>query len=123
MHIHVISKDTNFDSKHEPVLQYVTPSNEIAYRGKELRLWCIFGGTPLPTISWTRLTGSLPNDRISFENYGKTLVIKHVDFEDAGNYQCQAFNGVGLSKSHVIAVQVQAKPRFKIEPEIQNKGT
>ncbi len=62
----------------------------------------------------------MPIQRISFENYGKTLVIKHVDFEDAGRYQCQATNNVGRPKFHTIKVEVQAKPRFKVEPEIQN---
>lgn len=97
-----------------------TGNNEVAYRGKELRLWCIFGGTPLPKIQWTRLDTAMPKDRITYENYGKTLVIKHVDFEDAGQYQCQATNGVGQTQSQIIRVQVQAKPRFKVEPEIQN---
>merc|ERR1719412_3508020 len=27
-----------------------------------------------------------------------------------------------MSKSHTIRIQIQAKPRFKIEPEIQNKA-
>ena len=95
-------------------------TNEVAYRGKELRLWCIFGGTPLPEITWNRLDGDLPKDRIMYENYRKTLVIKHVDFEDAGRYQCTASNFAGRPKTHQIQVQVHAKPRFKVEPEIQN---
>lgn len=32
-------------NKHEPVLQYVTRKNEVAYRGKRAELFCIFGGT------------------------------------------------------------------------------
>lgn len=32
-------------NKHEPVLQYVTKKNEVAYRGKRAELFCIFGGT------------------------------------------------------------------------------
>ena len=44
-----------------------------------------------------------------------------MDFEDEGLYQCEATNGIGQnSKTHQIQVQVQAKPRFKIEPEIHN---
>ena len=56
---------------HEPTKQYVTDKNEVAYRGKDLRLWCIFGGTPLPTITWTRIGKELQEDRILYENYGK----------------------------------------------------
>jgi hypothetical protein len=55
------------------------------------------------------------------ENYGKTLIIRHVDFEDEGLYQCEASNAIGQTpKRHQIQVEVQAKPRFKVEPEIQN---
>lgn len=32
-------------NKYEPVLQYVTRKNEVAYRGKRAELFCIFGGT------------------------------------------------------------------------------
>ena len=53
------------------MLQYVTNKNEVAYRGKDLKLWCIFGGTPLPTIKWTRIGQELPQDRIMHENYGE----------------------------------------------------
>ena len=37
-------------NKHQPMKQYVTRKNHIAYRGKEVKMWCIFGGTPLPEI-------------------------------------------------------------------------
>lgn len=36
---------TGSQNKHEPVLQYVTRKNEVAYRGKRAELYCIFGGT------------------------------------------------------------------------------
>lgn len=41
-------------------------------------------GTPLPEIRWRKQGGALPWGRTTYDNYGKTLVIKHVDFEDAG---------------------------------------
>jgi len=78
-----------------------------------------FTGTPLPEIRWRKQGGALPWGRTTYDNYGKTLVIKHVDFEDAGEYTCEASNGVGLAKSHSVALEVLAKPRFLIEPQIQ----
>ena len=84
-----------------------------------MKLWCIYGGTPLPEIRWRKQGGALPWGRTTFDNYGKTLVIKHVDFADAGDYTCEASNGVGLAKSHSIELKVLAKPRFILEPEIQ----
>ena len=32
-------------NRHEPVLQYVSRKNEVAYRGEKRELYCIFGGT------------------------------------------------------------------------------
>lgn len=70
-----------------------------------MKLWCVFGGTPLPEIRWRKQGGALPWGRTTYDNYGKTLVIKHVDLEDAGDYTCEASNGVGLAKSYSINLQ------------------
>lgn len=51
----------------------------------------------------------LPLDRVDYENYGKTLVIRYVDFEDEGNYECEASNGVGTAKSYSMNVDVQGE--------------
>ncbi|TRY75568.1 hypothetical protein TCAL_04520 [Tigriopus californicus] len=121
VHLQVIQSGSSagLQNKHEPVKQYCSKRNEVTYRGKEMKLWCIYGGTPLPEIRWRKQGGALPWGRTTFDNYGKTLVIKHVDFEDEGDYTCEASNGVGLAQSYSINLKVLAKPRFLIEPEIQ----
>ncbi|XP_012258678.2 neuroglian isoform X2 [Athalia rosae] len=106
-------------NKHEPVKQYVTRKNEVALRGKKVELYCIYGGTPLPQIIWNKNGQILnPSDRITQGNYGKSLVIKHVNFEDEGQYTCEASNGVGDAKSYSVNLQVLAVPYFTVEPEI-----
>ena len=84
-----------------------------------MKIWCIYGGTPLPEIRWRKQGGKLPWGRTTFDNYGKTLVIKHVDFQDAGDYTCEASNGVGLTQSYSINLEVLAKPKFLVEPKVQ----
>ena len=37
-----------------------------------------------PLSRWTKKGGALPQGRTTYDNYGKTLVIKHVDFDDEG---------------------------------------
>jgi hypothetical protein len=47
----------------------------------------------------------LPPD-VEYDNYGKTLKIKNVDFTDEGNYDCDASNGVGSPLSHSVHLAV-----------------
>ncbi|CAG0885603.1 unnamed protein product [Darwinula stevensoni] len=107
-------------SKHSPVKQYVSRKNFVAYRGKKAELWCIYGGTPLPEITWQKRGGPLPYGRFTTTNYGKTLVFKYVDYEDEGTYECFASNGVGTAQSYSISLHVEAKPEFTVEPQTVN---
>ncbi|XP_067001681.1 neuroglian isoform X2 [Anabrus simplex] len=108
-------------NKYPPVKQYVTRKNEVALRGKRAELYCIFGGTPLPQIVWSKNGKPIQSsDHKQQGNYGKSLIIKHADFEDEGTYTCEASNGVGEAKSYSINLQVMAIPYFTVEPEIIN---
>ncbi|XP_014218547.1 neuroglian isoform X2 [Copidosoma floridanum] len=108
-------------NKREPVKQYVSRKNEVAHRGKKIELFCIYGGTPLPLTTWYKNGQKLqPNDRVTEGNYGKTLVIKHVNFEDKGTYSCDVSNGVGSAQSNSINLEVRSVPYFTVEPEIIN---
>ncbi|KAK2722794.1 hypothetical protein QYM36_003103 [Artemia franciscana] len=112
------SGNSAVQNRHEPVQQYVSRKNMVGYRGERVELWCVFGGTPLPQIKWNKRGGALTSSRVDYTNYGKTLVIKSVDFEDEGSYECGASNGVGSPKSYSITLEVQAKPYFTVEPEV-----
>ncbi|XP_063975708.1 neuroglian-like isoform X2 [Diachasmimorpha longicaudata] len=106
-------------NKRQPVVQYLSKPNEVALRGKKVELFCIFGGTPLPETVWMKNGVRIkPNDRVNHGNYGKSLIIKHVNFDDEGSYSCEAFNGVGKPGTHSIDLKVVAVPYFTAEPEI-----
>lgn len=108
-------------NKHAPELQYVSRRNEVALRGKKVELYCIFGGTPLPQILWTKNGQRIPSSqRVTQDNYGKTLVIKRASFEDGGSYTCEASNGVGGPRTHTIMLSIQAAPYFTEEPQLVN---
>ncbi len=52
--------------------------------------------SPTPQISWRREGNKdLPMGRIRCGPEGSTLRIRHITFEDAGQYTCMAFNDVG----------------------------
>lgn len=112
---------TASQNRHEPVKQYVTRKNEVALRGKKIELFCIYGGTPLPQIVWSKDGVVLQSsDRITQGNYGKSLIIRHVTFDDRGAYTCEASNGVGSAKSNSVSLDVLAIPYFTIEPQVKN---
>jgi len=65
---------------------------------------------PLPQTVW-RKDGLIihASEKVTQNNYGKSLVIKHAAFEDAGSYTCEVSNGVGAAKSYSISLQIMGK--------------
>ena len=65
---------------------------------------------PLPQTVW-RKDGQIihASEKVTQNNYGKSLVIKHAAFEDAGSYTCEVSNGVGTAKSYSINLQIMGK--------------
>ncbi|KAL1110491.1 hypothetical protein AAG570_008019, partial [Ranatra chinensis] len=120
--LNVIQSGTSeAQSRHAPEQQYVSRRNEVAYRGSTVELYCIYGGTPLPQTVWTKNGRPLqPSERVSQGNFGKSLIIKHVEFEDEGTFTCDVSNGVGDAKSYSMKLQVMAVPYFTKEPEMIN---
>lgn len=65
---------------------------------------------PLPETQWFK-DGQLinPSKRVIQGNYGKSLIIKSVDFNDNGTYTCGVSNGVGTAKSYSVNLRVLGK--------------
>ncbi|GBP51761.1 Neuroglian [Eumeta japonica] len=108
-------------NKHPPVLQYASRRKEVGLKGKKIELYCIYGGTPLPQVVWKKngLT-ILSSQRVTQDNYGKTLVIKRAQYEDEGSYTCEVSNGVGTAQSYSISLAIESAPFFTEEPELLN---
>ncbi|WAR15211.1 PGBM-like protein, partial [Mya arenaria] len=75
--------------------------------GDRVSLECIVTGTPLPTITWSRLDGRLPADSILGDGI---LIIPSAKMDDAGTYRCEAVNEAG-SVSQNVVLYVRAEPR------------
>ncbi|KAH7725494.1 immunoglobulin I-set domain-containing protein [Aphelenchoides avenae] len=75
---------------------YLSPEQVTVRAGERMKLMCIFGGRPVPTIHWSRTDGSdMPTKRMrdltsDESDYGKALIIENVHPEDAGTYECQS---------------------------------
>ncbi|XP_025407502.1 neuroglian-like [Sipha flava] len=114
---------TALQNKYPPTQQYVTRRNEIALLNKRVELYCIYGGTPLPETVWLKDGKPIQsNERVSQGNYGKSLLIQRVKFEDKGKYTCEVSNGVGSPQSYNIELDVMAVPFFTITPQIVEKA-
>jgi len=94
-----------WDKKWYKNISLINNSNELAaLTGSPL----IF--RPLPQTVW-RKDGQIihASEKVTQNNYGKSLVIKHAAFEDAGSYTCEISNGVGAAKSYSINLQIMGK--------------
>ncbi|KAF6725191.1 Neuronal cell adhesion molecule [Oryzias melastigma] len=85
-------------------------------KGVVLQLECIAEGLPTPDVSWQKVGGELPNNRMALHNFGKILQISDVNESDAGDYHCTAKNKLG-SVHHVIKVDVKAAPFWISAPK------
>lgn len=103
-----------------PQQQFVS-TDLVALRGKSTEMFCIYSGTPLPSTTWYKDDVPIEwNDRIVQGSYGKSLIIRHTNFKDAGSYRCDVSNGVGSSKSSEMSLQVNSVPYFTQEPRLMN---
>lgn len=119
--LRVDTSSSTGQAAYPPTKHYLSPPSVPALRGQKLELHCIFGGTPLPEITWRRRNGGAnEGNRYTFINYGKTLLIQRVDFSDEGTYECTASNGIGSQQSHAMSVVVQAAPYWVKAPNNTN---
>uniref|UniRef100_A0A2K5CXR7 Neural cell adhesion molecule L1 n=1 Tax=Aotus nancymaae TaxID=37293 RepID=A0A2K5CXR7_AOTNA len=85
-------------------------------KGESLLLECFAEGLPTPQIDWNKIGGDLPKGRETKENYGKTLKIENVSYQDKGNYRCTASNFLGTA-THDFHVIVEEPPRWTKKPQ------
>ncbi|XP_078061588.1 LOW QUALITY PROTEIN: neural cell adhesion molecule L1-like, partial [Mustelus asterias] len=102
----------------KPRLLYPTgqSSSKLALRGRTLYLECIAEGLPTPSVHWERLDGNLPRERVSYDNFNKTLKISEVMEDDDGEYRCTVRNQQGQVK-HTYSVSVEAAPYWVHKPQ------
>ena len=73
--------------------------------GSTLELVCRVGGDPPPEVFWEKLPpGELPVERMTQEEGGQVLRIRHTSSEDQGVYTCKAENPVGAIQANSTLV-------------------
>ena len=74
---------------------------------------CTATGQPLPSITWSKSVGSLPEDRTELKT--GSLTIYSVTRKDGGTYICKAENILG-SATDTAQLMIFSPLRFKVRP-------
>ncbi|XP_029636041.1 neuroglian isoform X2 [Octopus sinensis] len=102
---------------------WVSKTDIKVLRTDDLKMKCIFSGNPTPTVVWKRLNGEIDIERTEDGIDNLELVIKNVDFDDAGEYQCIGDNEVTNGQiSKKFKVTVASRPYWVTDPEDVTKG-
>uniref|UniRef100_A0A8D2JG95 MAM domain containing glycosylphosphatidylinositol anchor 2 n=1 Tax=Varanus komodoensis TaxID=61221 RepID=A0A8D2JG95_VARKO len=107
--------------KTSPSIKLLVEDPIVVNPGEAITLACVTtGGEPLPTLTWVRAVGALPEKTVL---KGGTLTIPAITSDDAGTYSCIANNNVGnpAKKSTNIIVRALKKGRFWITPDPYHK--
>jgi hypothetical protein len=84
------------DSDYKDILR----KEETGFVGSNIELKCQFGGSPPPTIRWSKDSGSLPNNSREVNN---ELWFRNIRLDNAGRYICTATSNLGiLSRDYVV---------------------
>uniref|UniRef100_A0A8C4PY75 Ig-like domain-containing protein n=1 Tax=Eptatretus burgeri TaxID=7764 RepID=A0A8C4PY75_EPTBU len=110
----------NYDSVHvsatiivqEPPIITLGPKDQITQEGQMVEFHCEASGAPSPIIAWTKAGGPLPKDRRHAVLPSGSLRIVRVGDLDAGSFECQAINVVGvLTASATLTVEQLGEAR------------
>ncbi|XP_068231636.1 uncharacterized protein [Palaemon carinicauda] len=102
-----------------PVKQHVSAPEVTTLAGEDVKLYCVYGGYPVPTVKWWRESrADVENDQL--EHNGKVLSLTDISEEDMGSYYCQASNEAGEGETHHFTVYVESAPHFVVEPDFVN---
>ncbi|KAL1457022.1 hypothetical protein WDU94_001699 [Cyamophila willieti] len=99
----------------------LTPRSANITRDSTYILNCQADGFPQPTVVWRKLLGKQSNDYQEVSGRGLnvhsngTIFIKQALPEHAGQYLCEASNGIGADISSAVSIVVLNPPEFDIK--------
>lgn len=97
-----------------PVYQYVGSDTKLVLVGDDLQLYCIYSGTPTPTVEWTK---EGPEGTVELSYSDSVLKVPQVTEADAGTYTCHPSNSAGSGGRHQFDVEVESAPVLEEAPQ------
>jgi len=91
----------------------LSSNRKMAQETQNITIACSATGQPLPSITWSKAVGSLPENRT--EVLDGTLTIHSVTRIDGGTYICKAGNLLG-SATDTSLVVIFSRLRFRVRP-------
>ncbi|KAK7474746.1 hypothetical protein BaRGS_00034039 [Batillaria attramentaria] len=105
-------------------LMWNSDENVMVLEGSTAKFKCIFSGYPAPDVRWRRAdNGVYDTSRMVIGPFKHELVIKDVQPEDAGQYECSAANPMLSERVKVLfTLTVQSRPRWTKVPTDRKVG-
>ena len=99
----------------------ISPASQLTVNeSNTAALFCSATGNPAPQLSWVRVGGSLPSNRIKVTSDG-LMQISDVRLEDAGKYKCMARNILGKDENAAnLVVQSKLKLLYFILSQLRH---
>lgn len=86
--------------------------------GEFFQLICKATGKPKPTLTWKKSGKKFPSDQMP----GSNLQIQSLSYEDGGQYECIANNGIGVPASASVDIEVHYEPKATIADDFIHTG-
>jgi len=86
-----------------PAAMESSSSNTVVNEGSNVTLHCNATGNPTPKIIWRR------NGISTVLHQGQNYIMNSINRNQAGNYICSAWNGIGNKENTTITVTVHCK--------------
>lgn len=96
----------------------MTPGPHSLMLGEYFQLTCEATGKPDPTLTWKKSGKKFPSDQMP----GPTLTIQSLSYDDGGQYECIADNGIGAPAAASVNIEVHYEPKATIADDFVHTG-